>query len=118
MGKLGIGASLFNINEPIIFGTPIVMNPIMMVPFILAPVTVAAIAYLSISWGWVAPLAGIPVTWTVPPIIGGYLATGGHISGAVLQIVQMVVAGLIYLPFFKMLDKKYLQEEEGTNSDK
>ena len=54
----------------------------------------------------------------MPPIIGGYLATGGHISGAVLQIVQMVVAGLIYLPFFKMLDKKYLQEEEGTNSDK
>ena len=118
IGKLSMAPAIFNINEPIIFGTPIVMNPIMMVPFILAPVTVAAIAYLSISWGWVAPLAGIPVTWTVPPIIGGYLATGGHISGAVLQIVQMVVAGLIYLPFFKMLDKKYLQEEEGTNSDK
>ena len=118
IGKLSMAPAIFNINEPIIFGTPIVMNPMMMVPFILAPVTVAAIAYLSISWGWVAPLAGIPVTWTVPPIIGGYLATGGHISGAVLQIVQMVVAGLIYLPFFKMLDKKYLQEEEGTNSDK
>ena len=82
IGKLSMAPAIFNINEPIIFGTPIVMNPIMMVPFILAPVT------------------------------------GGHISGAVLQIVQMVVAGLIYLPFFKMLDKKYLQEEEGTNSDK
>ncbi|MEG1301409.1 MAG: PTS cellobiose transporter subunit IIC [Erysipelotrichaceae bacterium] len=113
IGKLSMAPALFNINEPIIFGTPIVMNPIMMIPFILAPVTVAAIAYIAIDIGLVAPLAGIPVPWTIPPVLGGYLATGGHISGAILQIVQIFVAGLIYFPFFKILDKKYAKEE-GT----
>lgn len=113
IGKLSFAPALFNINEPIIFGTPIVMNPILMIPFILAPVTVAAIAYLSIQFGLVAPLAGIPVPWTIPPIIGGYLATGGHISGAILQIVQMIVACIIYYPFFKILDKKYVREEHA-----
>lgn len=113
IGKLSFAPAMFNINEPIIFGAPIVMNPIMMIPFILAPVASAAIAYLSIEFGLVAPLAGIPVPWTIPPVIGGYLATGGHISGAILQIVQLAVACLIYYPFFKMLDGKYFKEESG-----
>lgn len=111
IGKLSITPSLFNINEPLIFGTPIVMNPVMIIPFILAPVVSAIIAYVGMDIGWVARPAGIAVPWTIPPILGGYFATGGHISGAILQIVQMIVAGLIYYPFFKLWDKMKVKEE-------
>jgi PTS system cellobiose-specific IIC component len=111
IGKLSIGAAFFNINEPIIFGMPIVMNPIMMIPFILAPVTVMTISYLGMKFGLVAKLAGIAIPWTSPVIIGGYLASGGKISAAIMQLVGIIVAGLIYYPFFKIWDKQKADEE-------
>lgn len=114
LGRLSIGPGLFNINEPITFGMPIVMNPLMIVPFILAPLTLVIVTYIAMSTGLVAKPAGIAVPWTMPPIIGGYLASGGKISGAVLQLVNFFIAFAIYYPFFKMWDKQKLGEEQGT----
>lgn len=113
LGRLAIGPGLFNINEPITFGMPIVMNPLMIVPFILAPLSIVIVTYVAMSTGLVARPAGVAVPWTMPPIIGGYLAAGGKFSGAVLQLVNFLVAFAIYYPFFRLWDKQKYAEEQG-----
>ncbi len=113
LGRLGIGPGIFNINEPITFGMPIVLNPIMMLPFILAPVVAVTMAYLSMDWGLVAKPIGVVTPFTMPPILGGYIITGS-ISGAILQMAIIVVTFFIYFPFFKMWDTQKLAEEKGA----
>lgn len=114
LGKLSVGPGSFMINEPIIFGTPIVMNPLLIVPFFLTPIVTIIVTYYAMKLGFVAKPAGIAIPWTTPPIIGGYLATGGKISGAVMQLVNIGIAFMIYFPFFKMWDKQKLAEEKGS----
>lgn len=113
LGKLGFAPNIFNISEPIMFGLPVVMNPLILIPFTLTPIVIYIISYVSMYTGLVAKTSGALVPWTMPPILGGYLATGGHVSGAVLQIVCLVVSVLIYYPFFKMLDNQYFKEENN-----
>jgi len=113
LGKLSLGSSIFNINEPIIFGAPIVLNPILIIPFILAPMVTTVVSYLAMNIGLVAKPCGIAVPWTTPFLISGYLATGGKISGVVLQFVNFIVALGIYYPFFRIWDKRRFDEEKG-----
>jgi len=113
LGKLGIGPALFNINEPIIFGLPMVMNPMMLIPFIITPLVTVVATYIAMSTGLVAKPAGIAVPWTMPPIISGYLATGGKLSGAVMQAINIGISVCIYYPFFRMWDKQKFTEENG-----
>lgn len=114
IGRLSIGPGLFNINEPVTFGMPIVMNPLLIIPFILAPIALVLISYLAMLFGWVAKPSGVAVPWTTPLFISGYLATGGKISGTVLQLVNFFVSLLIYYPFFRLWDKQKLQEEQAS----
>ncbi|MEH7355432.1 PTS cellobiose transporter subunit IIC [Neobacillus drentensis] len=115
LGKLAIGPGIFNINEPLVFGLPIVLNPIMMIPFILTPIVLTIFTYITMSLGWVAQPAGIAVPWTIPPIIGGYLVTGGKISGAVIQLVNFIISLAIYYPFFRAWDKQKYKEENNVS---
>lgn len=115
IGRLSIGPGIFNINEPVTFGMPIVMNPLLIIPFILAPIVLVLVSYFAMSTGLVAKPSGVAVPWTTPPIISGYLATGGKISGSVLQLINFFIALLIYYPFFRMWDKQKL-EEEGSGA--
>ncbi|WP_110954633.1 PTS cellobiose transporter subunit IIC [Anaerosinus massiliensis] len=112
LGKSAIGPSLFNINEPILFGMPIVMNPVIMIPFIFAPLITATIAYFAIDAGLVDKMFAI-APWTTPPIINAFLDTG-DIRASVLQLICFLVSGAIYYPFFKMWDKAKLKEEKGA----
>lgn len=114
LGKLSAGPGTFMINEPVVFGTPIVMNPLLVIPFFLAPIANVIMTYFAMDLGLVAKPAGVAIPWTTPPIIGGFLATGGHISGGVMQLVNIVVGFFIYLPFFKIWDKQKFIEEGGT----
>jgi PTS system cellobiose-specific IIC component len=114
LGRLSIGPGVFNINEPIIFGMPIVLNPIMIIPFILTPAISVIITYLSMDMGLVAKPIGIVTPFTMPPIIGGYLITGS-ISGSILQLVIIAVSFFIYFPFFKIWDNQKLKEEDAIN---
>ena len=116
LGKLSLGPGIFNINEPVIFGTPIVMNPILIIPFILGPVIVTIMTYLAMEWGLVAQVVTI-IPWSTPPIIGGFLITGGRISGAVLQIVNMIVLFAVYFPFFKIYDTQLLNEQRKVEAE-
>lgn len=117
LGKLGAPAGIFNVNEPIIFGLPIVMNPLVLIPWLLAPVVVTLITYFSMSWGLVPKPAGIIVPWTTPPLISGFLATGNAWQGAVLQVFNLVVVVLIWWPFLKILDKNYYENEKISETN-
>ncbi|WP_332646952.1 PTS sugar transporter subunit IIC [Lysinibacillus sp. 54212] len=103
VGKLSAAPGLFNINEPLLFGLPIVLNPILLIPFILTPMVNVSIAYFATKWGMV-PAATVVAPWTTPPIINGFLVTQSW-KGAVLSLVLIVVAVLIYLPFIAMANR-------------
>lgn len=114
IGRMSLGPGIFNINEPIIFGTPIVMNPILIIPFILAPVISTAILYWGTQLGIIGITTGINVPWTLPGPIYAYLSTGGSISATIGVLITLIVPAIIYYPFFKICDEqKYREETEG-----
>jgi len=108
VGKVAIAPGVFGISEPMKFGIPMVLNPIILVPMSLSPVISILIAYFATAVGFL-PRVGINVPWSLPPILSGFVAGGWQ--GAVIQIVQMIAIFLLYIPFFKMLDKQKINEE-------
>jgi len=113
LGKTILAPAIFNINEPIIFGVPIVLNPILMVPFIAAPVILATIAWFATSLGLVNAVT-VTAPWTLPGPIGAFLATNGDWRAAILNIILIIIAVLIYYPFFRVYDKNELAKEQGN----
>ncbi len=89
--------SIFNINELLMFGLPIVLNPIFLLPFLLAPLALTLLALAAVHTGLV-PLHSPDVPWTTPPLLSGYLLTGSW-RGSALQAVGLLTSTLIYLPF-------------------
>nr|WP_217587801.1 PTS sugar transporter subunit IIC [Lentibacillus saliphilus] len=114
VAKLGAPASFFNINEPVIFGLPIVLNPVMLIPFVLVPVTLTVISYFAL-WLGIVPRTVAFVPWTTPPILSGYLVTGGSIRGILLQLVNLFVAIVIYIPFVMAGVRALRQKTEGQS---
>ena len=107
LGKLSIIPGIFEINEPVAFGFPIVFNPIMWIPYILAPLVTTTLYYFACSMGLIGmPVVAIP--WTTPPVLNGFLVTGGDWRAAVFQLVMLVIGVIIYYPFFKYVEKKEL----------
>lgn len=110
LGRLAFLPAIFNINEPILFATPIVMNPILVLPFILTPMISGAITYFALYSGLVPLFTAVVVPWTTPPIISGFLI--GGFRTALLQAIVLVVGFFIYLPFVRKVDSlNYLQEQ-------
>lgn len=97
IAKISLAPNLFNINETIVFGLPIVLNPPMCVGFVLAPVASYLIAYGLTAIG-VCPVMYINVPWTTPIVLSGFLASGGNIMGAVTQLICLAAAVLVYIP--------------------
>lgn len=109
LGRLSIGPAVFNINEPIVFATPIVMNPIMAVPFIITPIVSSVVTYFALYTGLVPLFTAVQVPWTTPPIISGLLVGGWQ--AALLQVVVLTMSFFIYLPFAKKMDALNYAEE-------
>ncbi|WP_438450357.1 PTS sugar transporter subunit IIC [Lactobacillus kitasatonis] len=110
LAPLTIVPGLFNINEPTMFGLPVVMNLMLIIPFILAPMVNAITTYIAMNLGLVPLCNGTVITWTMPPLISGFLATGS-IAGSILQLINIVLDVLIYMPFMSALNKRQLMEE-------
>ena len=110
IAKLSITPGLFNINEPVIYGLPIVFNPIMLIPFILVPLVGVFITYIAILTGFMAPFTAVTVPWTTPPLISGFLCGGWQ--GLVIQAIIIAVSTVIYFPFVKKLDIQYKADEQ------
>lgn len=113
LGKVAAFPALFNVNEPVVFGFPIVMNPIMFLPFIFVPILAAVIVYSSIAIGFMQPFSGVTLPWSTPAIISGFLVAGWQ--GAVVQILILTLSVVVYFPFFRFQDKlAYNNEKKET----
>lgn len=110
LGKAALIPGIFNINEPIIFGLPIVYNPFFAVPFILSPMVTGTIAYFATKSGLVKPIIA-QFAWPIPGGFNAFIGTGGDWKAFVLAIVTFTVSTLIYYPFFKKRDQQLYDEQ-------
>ncbi|GAA0752684.1 MULTISPECIES: PTS sugar transporter subunit IIC [Clostridium] len=111
LGRVALVPGIFNINEPIIFGAPVVLNPTLIIPFIITPLVTGTLAWIATSVGLVSRVI-VTAPWTLPGPIGAFIATNDW-RAAVLNVVCIIISVVIYYPFVKMYDKKLLQEEQG-----
>ena len=110
VAKVGFPAMLFNIQEPIAFGLPIVLNPLLLIPYILAPLANTIVGWLAVSAGLV-PIFKYVVPWTMPLFFGGTIGTGS-LAGGILQLVWLAMDICIYAPFVIAGNKIKDSEEE------
>lgn len=115
LGRLEMVPAIFNINEPVLFGLPIVMNPVLATPFILTPILSCIIQYSAIYFGLTPMYGAVQVPWTCPPIISGFIIGGW--KTALLQTLILVMSFFVYYPFIKQMDKQALQAEIQETSD-
>lgn len=110
VARLSIPTQIFQINEPIFFGMPIVLNPIFMVPYVLNALLLTTCSFLLMNWHIIQrPFVNVP--WTTPPIIGHYLVTGGDWRAAVWGVVSIIMAMAVYYPFAKIAERQRLAAE-------
>ncbi|EEZ7652275.1 PTS sugar transporter subunit IIC, partial [Escherichia coli] len=103
--RLATPGMLFNINEPIIFGLPIMFNPVLIVPFLFTPIISIVIAYAATAMDLINHTY-VLVPWTTPPVISAFLATGGDWRAAVLSVFLISLSVIIYLPFVFAMNKQ------------
>lgn len=108
--KVAFPCGIFSVNEPVIFGTPIILNPIMLIPFIVCPVILVVLGYILIQFGIVVAPIGMLGVGSMPPLISGIMQ--GSVSWGVFQLVAVAISVVIYYPFFKIIDKQALENEQ------
>lgn len=108
VGKIAVAPAFFGISEPLMFGVPVVMNPILAIPWIVTPMVNFLVGYLACSMGLAAPYVGVMV-FNFPMCVTGLL--NGSLSLVILEIVVFIIDILIYAPFIKIQDKKYIDEK-------
>ncbi len=115
LGKLSLVPGIFGINEPIIFGLPIVLNPIMIIPFIGVPLMNTILSSIAFKTGFLPYTNGVNLPWTTPIGFSGFLVTGS-IKASIFQLILLALGCLVYYPFIKTLDKNYLKDESSENT--
>ena len=110
IAKLSVGPGIFEINECMTFGLPIVLNPYLVLPFIITPLINGTIGYFATKIGF-AGVALYAMPWTTPPIISAWLSTGGSIGAVITQLICIVVSVVIYTPFVILANKEPVAEE-------
>ena len=109
MGRIGFVPALFNVNEPLLFGAPVVMNPRLAIPFVVSPVLLATTAWLALHTGLVRPPSK-GVLWTLPAPIGAWLDTGDW-RAVILQMTNLGLAVLVWWPFVRAYDRSLVASE-------
>ncbi len=110
ISRLSLPTQIFQINEPIFFGFPIVLNPVFMVPYVLNALILTTGSFLLMHWNVIhRPFINVP--WTTPPIIGHYLVSGGDWKAAVWGVVSLLIAMAVYYPFAKVAERQRLEIE-------
>lgn len=112
IASLAIGPGIFNINEPVIYGYPIVYNLPLMIPFVLVPDLFMIITYFATTTGLINPCV-VMVPWTTPVFMSGFLATAGDFRAVILQVILVVLGVLIYLPFMKVHERVQAEQVEA-----
>lgn len=114
--NLSLAPGMFEINEPIIFGLPIVFNIPMMIPFVLSPVIGALIGYSATAVGFIQPLT-VMIPWTTPPLLSGYLASSGDFRVVLVQFVILTATMFFYLPFLKISERVSRKQAEQAQAE-
>jgi PTS system cellobiose-specific IIC component len=110
VSRLSLPTQIFQINEPIFFGMPIVLNPVFMIPYVLNALILTAATFLLMNWNVIQkPFVNVP--WTTPPVIGHYLVTGGDWRAAVWGVVSILIAMGVYYPFAKVAERERLKAQ-------
>ena len=109
---ISIVPGLFNINETMTFGMPLVLNPILDIPFILAPVVTLVVGYLLVTSGF-CPKIVLEVPWTMPPVFFGFICTGANPMGALSQLIVIALSVVIYTPFLIAYEKYQAKQSEA-----
>jgi len=112
LAKLSFIPVFFNINELIVFGIPIVLNPVYLIPFLFVPIILTVSSFLSIHYGLVPHTSNL-VEWTTPIFLSGYYSTNS-INGSLLQLFNLVLGTLCYLPFVKFAQS--VSDAQGRNN--
>lgn len=115
IGRMGVVPGLFNINEPILFGAPVIMNPLFFIPFVLVPMINATLAWFALDLGWVARVVSL-TPWTTPAPIGASWAANWAFSPVIMCLICMGTAIIMYYPFFKAFEKQLLAQESSDAS--
>ncbi len=115
LGKASLAPGIFNINEPLIFGLPIVYNPFLAIPFFLAPMVSATIGYFAIKFEFIRPIIA-QVPWPSPIGLGAFIGTAGDYFAVLVALICGVASFLVWLPFIRMYDKKLVVQEQGGES--
>lgn len=111
LGRLSILPGIFNINEPVIFGAPIVMNPILGIPFLVAPLITTTISYFATTTG-IVPMMAARLGFAIPAPIAAWMSTNWSVAAGILVVVNFLITLAIYYPFFKVFEKQQLEREE------
>jgi PTS system cellobiose-specific IIC component len=107
ISRLSLPTQIFQINEPIFFGLPIVLTPLFMIPYVLNALILTTGTYLLMQWSLVRkPFVNVP--WTTPPIVGHYLVTGGDWRAAAWGVVSIAIAMVVYFPFARAAERRRL----------
>lgn len=115
ISRVSLPTQIFQINEPIFFGLPIVLNPMFMVPYVLNALILTACGYLLMHWNVIhRPFVNIP--WTTPPIVGHYLVSGGDWRAAVWGVVSIAIAAVVYFPFARAAERRRLKADSHVIS--
>lgn len=105
VGKLAISTVIFNTNEILNFGIPIMLNPVFAIPFICVPIIGLVLSYTAVTLGFISPVMN-EITWTMPVFMSGYMASGS-IAGVILQAIIITIGVLIYTPFLRLYERIY-----------
>lgn len=105
--------ALCNVNEPLLFGIPLVLNPAFALPFVAVPLVQMILAWSAIALGWV-PAVTVPIVWTTPPLLNAWVATGHSLAGPAMQLLNLAVGVALYVPFVRWSDR--LRTEQGRRA--
>ncbi|EKN6297825.1 PTS sugar transporter subunit IIC, partial [Yersinia enterocolitica] len=116
IGRMGIVPGMFNINEPILFGAPIIMNPLFFIPFVLVPMVNATLAYFALDFDLVSRVVQM-TPWTTPAPIGASWAANWTFSPVILCLICMATSAVMYFPFLKAYEKQLLEQETDKTTE-
>ncbi|MCG9555554.1 EAL domain-containing protein [Vibrio sp. Isolate31] len=117
VGAISLVLSIFNINELVIFGVPIMLNPLMMIPFMLAPVVELSLSYYLLEFGVIEPVYE-SYSWMMPVFYNTYIVNGWASSEMLVQLLNLVIGMLIYYPFFRRISRLTLNASSKVTNDK
>jgi PTS system cellobiose-specific IIC component len=105
VSKIALSGSIFQINEPVMYGLPVVLNPILLIPFMIIPMVLTFSAWFFTVIG-IAGRTYVAIPWVTPPVLGAFLSTGGHFGSALVALVNLLIACVLYYPFVLLSNKE------------